>query len=947
MKINSVELENYRVHKSVKFEFGNGINLILGKNGAGKSSILEALGMALFGADSRTSDKEAVRNGEKSSTITVEITGNDGIDYIIEKKIGSSSSHRVYPKDSKAEAVTGTEAVLAKVAEISGIEKNSKKIYQNVITAYQNKIVNIFSDKPKDRETLFNEIFDTAIYREMYQGYLKTALDRYIIEKKVLENELLSISFSINNIEDLEKEIKEKKETEVIKSKKYGELKEKVESIEKEIKILEDAKRNFERLEREIEDRKRMVVENENGIAKSEDGIKKAEESVKIVKESEEDFKNYIIIEKEIALNETEVFTKESVKKEIEKAEKKAEEEKRKIVEISTLKSEKSEKLKELKELIEKNKLKLEEKSKIRDDISEKTEQLKKIAAKKTNDLKKSEEYLSLYEKLERELIETLNKIKIMEESILSLEEIEKNKINLESKLKELKEKLELKKEIESSIKEYEIKLKELNRAGEKLSGGSCPYLKEQCLNISTKSSFSDYFKIRIEEIEKKKSEKEIEISKFFEIEKEYELKSGERAVLIQKREYIDKTVTELKELKVKIELGVEKKENILLKVGAELKYGKKIENYEELKEISKNINIEKISTIKEVEEKEKREKEIETEINILKEEENKESKRAESLSKELENLGEEEKNSLKLIGIAEQFIKEKSEKTADLESLKIKTAELKSKREELKKGYELYNSNIKTATSLKELQKNREELIISRDNKLKEISEKESNKKKIESEFIFENIEKLYAEKKSFEEVKDLTWTELNSCKIEIAKLEEQAEENRRKEENLKEKKKKVKKIEKKIEIMQKFRDNINTMGKAVAAGLLSSIEKIATENFRRMTGRSEEINWINGEKESYAVYLTGEERGSTRFEVLSGGEQVAAALSIRAAMASTMTNANFAIFDEPTINLDKIRKEALSESLKEILKDLEQAIIVTHDDLFEEMAERIIIIE
>ena len=122
MKINSVELENYRVHKSAKFEFGNGINLILGKNGAGKSSVLEALGMALFGADSRTSDKEAVRNGEKSSTITVEITGNDGIDYLIEKKIGSSSSHRVYPKDSKAEAVTGTEAVLAKVAEISGIE---------------------------------------------------------------------------------------------------------------------------------------------------------------------------------------------------------------------------------------------------------------------------------------------------------------------------------------------------------------------------------------------------------------------------------------------------------------------------------------------------------------------------------------------------------------------------------------------------------------------------------------------------------------------------------------------------------------------------------------------------------------------------------------------------------------------------------------------------------
>ena len=59
---------------------------------------------------------------------------------------------------------------------------------------------------------------------------------------------------------------------------------------------------------------------------------------------------------------------------------------------------------------------------------------------------------------------------------------------------------------------------------------------------------------------------------------------------------------------------------------------------------------------------------------------------------------------------------------------------------------------------------------------------------------------------------------------------------------------------------------------------------------------------------------------------------------------MASTLTNAGFTIFDEPTINLDVERRRYLSESLQEVLKGLEQAIIVTHDDTFEEMAERII---
>ena len=145
VKINKIILENYRVHKKREFEFGKGINLVLGRNGAGKSSILEAIGVALFGADARTSDKDAIMIGEKSAFISVEITGKDGIDYIIEKKFGSSNDYRLYPKSSKLPIIQGKDGILAKIREISGIEKNSKEIYQNVVTAYQNKIVRILS----------------------------------------------------------------------------------------------------------------------------------------------------------------------------------------------------------------------------------------------------------------------------------------------------------------------------------------------------------------------------------------------------------------------------------------------------------------------------------------------------------------------------------------------------------------------------------------------------------------------------------------------------------------------------------------------------------------------------------------------------------------------------------------------------------------------------------
>jgi len=136
--------------------------------------------------------------------------------------------------------------------------------------------------------------------------------------------------------------------------------------------------------------------------------------------------------------------------------------------------------------------------------------------------------------------------------------------------------------------------------------------------------------------------------------------------------------------------------------------------------------------------------------------------------------------------------------------------------------------------------------------------------------------------------------------------------------------------------------------MGKLVAARLIEKIEQISTNNFRNITGRNEEIVWKNSSTESYAVYLrkNSDAENETRFDILSGGEQVAVALSIRAALASAFTATNLAIFDEPTINLDSERKEALAENLSEIFKNLEQTIIITHDDTFRETAQKVITI-
>ena len=158
-----------------------------------------------------------------------------------------------------------------------------------------------------------------------------------------------------------------------------------------------------------------------------------------------------------------------------------------------------------------------------------------------------------------------------------------------------------------------------------------------------------------------------------------------------------------------------------------------------------------------------------------------------------------------------------------------------------------------------------------------------------------------------------------------------------------IKDKKKSLEKLKMKLELTKAFRERIKSMGKEVSKNMLKEIEILATENFRKITGRGEKVIWSNEDKDKYSVYLSGD-RGELRFEQLSGGEQVAVAISIRGAMSELFTESRFSIFDELTNNLDSERRKSLADSIGEILKNLEQSIIVTHDDTFREMAQKVI---
>ncbi|HEX8476403.1 MAG TPA: SMC family ATPase [Pyrinomonadaceae bacterium] len=134
-------------------------------------------------------------------------------------------------------------------------------------------------------------------------------------------------------------------------------------------------------------------------------------------------------------------------------------------------------------------------------------------------------------------------------------------------------------------------------------------------------------------------------------------------------------------------------------------------------------------------------------------------------------------------------------------------------------------------------------------------------------------------------------------------------------------------------------IRDTLKAAGPLVTESYLYNISIEANQLFREITdegGRA--LRW----SKEYEIIL--EENGYERsFINLSGGEQVAAALSVRLALLKQLSDIRIAFFDEPTINMDSERRQNLARQIGQV-RDFDQLFVISHDDTFEEAVDHIV---
>lgn len=74
--IGDVRVFNWKRHRSFEHSFAPGINFVLGANGKGKTSLLQAIRFGLFGAEDGKEAREAIRFDASSASVQVELLGD-------------------------------------------------------------------------------------------------------------------------------------------------------------------------------------------------------------------------------------------------------------------------------------------------------------------------------------------------------------------------------------------------------------------------------------------------------------------------------------------------------------------------------------------------------------------------------------------------------------------------------------------------------------------------------------------------------------------------------------------------------------------------------------------------------------------------------------------------------------------------------------------------------
>ncbi len=171
--IRKIKLVNWRSHENTELEFHRGINVIMGRMGAGKSSITDAMCFALFATFPNLQKKTIklddiiMRTPKEKRTASVELWFDIGgheyyVKRVIEKKKGTTTSE--LRMDGKLVEAPKSNAVTKAVESTLGLDYD---LFTRAVYSEQNNIDYFLSLRPTDRKKKIDELLMIDRFEKM------------------------------------------------------------------------------------------------------------------------------------------------------------------------------------------------------------------------------------------------------------------------------------------------------------------------------------------------------------------------------------------------------------------------------------------------------------------------------------------------------------------------------------------------------------------------------------------------------------------------------------------------------------------------------------------------------------------------------------------------------------------------------------------------------------
>jgi len=307
--ITSIELVDFLSHSDTKLKFEDGVTIFVGDNGAGKSSVIDAITFSLFGQHARKSNKGLIRRGANQGYAKIEFSIKDKQYETVRKIDTKGSLSAIFSEttnNNRVEIAAGErkqfgESMTEQVEKTIGLNFEKLKIASIVQQGELNAIINA---KPKEFKELLNAIIGidkldiasesmkkvTKEFREKIRtdlGYDDTHIDILTKDFEKNQYEIKKVEPEKNQLElqkkETHKELEEllkKEEIETPKRDKINQLelqkkelvryvKETIQGIQQEIqeneRKIDDCKNCFEELKLKTDfERKLEKVEEED-----------------------------------------------------------------------------------------------------------------------------------------------------------------------------------------------------------------------------------------------------------------------------------------------------------------------------------------------------------------------------------------------------------------------------------------------------------------------------------------------------------------------------------------------------------------------------------------------------------------------------------------------------------------------------------------------------------